>query len=190
MVSGQPKRDAIARERKRRRQQKEPPTAPVPAATTRRAAATACGWCGGAIDVKATGRIPQVVLAGLPTARLGAVPRGRVGARRGRGSRAGGGGPRHTRADTSARGVAGAAERTRGATRGRPHLRPRPTEPQLSPERASRRLQAPPEPTTRPPVNTRPDLRRTGTHGCRQNALASGATAHCRRHSECVLVVA
>ncbi|PZS16068.1 MAG: hypothetical protein DLM57_11270 [Pseudonocardiales bacterium] len=59
VVSRQPKRDAIARERKRRRQQKEPPPAPAPAATTRRSAASACGWCGGVIEVKATGRIPK-----------------------------------------------------------------------------------------------------------------------------------
>jgi hypothetical protein len=33
--------------------------ASAPAATTRRGAATKCGWCGGAIEVKATGRIPK-----------------------------------------------------------------------------------------------------------------------------------
>jgi hypothetical protein len=31
----------------------------MPAAAARRAAATSCGWCGGAIDVQPTGRIPK-----------------------------------------------------------------------------------------------------------------------------------
>lgn len=55
------KLDALARERKRRSQHDAPPSthAPSAAATMRRAAAKRCGWCGGAIDLKATGRIPK-----------------------------------------------------------------------------------------------------------------------------------
>jgi hypothetical protein len=33
--------------------------APAPDSPTRRAAATSCGWCGGVIEIKATGRIPK-----------------------------------------------------------------------------------------------------------------------------------
>lgn len=57
----QSKRDALARERKRRSQQEAPPAgrASAPPATTRRGAAITCGWCGGAIEVRATGRIPK-----------------------------------------------------------------------------------------------------------------------------------
>ena len=56
-----PKRDALARERARRRQQKPstPDRAPASDATPRRIAATQCGWCGGAISTKSTGRIPK-----------------------------------------------------------------------------------------------------------------------------------
>lgn len=55
------KRDALAHERRLRSQPDRSPSkrAPTPAATTRRAAATTCGWCGGALEVKATGRIPK-----------------------------------------------------------------------------------------------------------------------------------
>jgi hypothetical protein len=58
-VARAPKRDAPALERKRRSHQGVPPSGSAPAATTRRAAATTCGWCGGAIDVQPTGRIPK-----------------------------------------------------------------------------------------------------------------------------------
>jgi hypothetical protein len=60
-VARQPERDAIARERKRRSSLDVPSSsrAPALAAPTRRAAATACGWCGGVLAVKATGRIPK-----------------------------------------------------------------------------------------------------------------------------------
>lgn len=60
-MARQPKREGLARERNRRRQPDVPASrrASAPAATTRRAAATTCGWCGGAIEAKATGRIPR-----------------------------------------------------------------------------------------------------------------------------------
>lgn len=50
-----------ARERLRREAQaaQRQQTPWPPAATSRRDAATTCGWCGGAIDVKPTGRIPK-----------------------------------------------------------------------------------------------------------------------------------
>jgi hypothetical protein len=61
-VARQPKRNAIARESKRpgfggrcrrRGARRRRPR------RHRRAAATTCGWCGGAIEIKATGRIPK-----------------------------------------------------------------------------------------------------------------------------------
>jgi hypothetical protein len=61
-VARRPKPDALARERKRHSQHDAPPAkqeALASAAATRRDAATRCGWCGGAIETKATGRIPK-----------------------------------------------------------------------------------------------------------------------------------
>jgi hypothetical protein len=60
-VARKPRPDALARERKRRSQHDAPPSkhAPASAASTRRAAAARCGWCGGDIAVKVTGRIPK-----------------------------------------------------------------------------------------------------------------------------------
>lgn len=60
-MTQKPKRAALARERGRRRKPKPAPSRQpsAPVATTRRAAAAVCGWCGGPIDVKATGRIPK-----------------------------------------------------------------------------------------------------------------------------------
>jgi hypothetical protein len=60
-VGQKPKRAALARARSRRRQPARSSSARshAPAAASRRAAAAACGWCGGPIDVKATGRIPK-----------------------------------------------------------------------------------------------------------------------------------
>lgn len=58
----QPKRDALARERKRRGQQDRPSSVRV--ATSRREAARSCGWCSGAIEIKSTGRIPKWCSAG------------------------------------------------------------------------------------------------------------------------------
>lgn len=54
-MSTQPKRGALDRERKRRSREDRTPS-PAP---TRRAAATSCGWCGGLIEIKSTGRIPK-----------------------------------------------------------------------------------------------------------------------------------
>ena len=53
------KPDALARARRRREPKVASTHASRPSATTRRGAATACGWCGGVIEVKATGRIPK-----------------------------------------------------------------------------------------------------------------------------------
>lgn len=60
-MARQPKRPALARERKRRTRRDDLPRthASVAAATTRRDAAVTCAWCGSAIEVKATGRIPK-----------------------------------------------------------------------------------------------------------------------------------
>jgi hypothetical protein len=60
-VARQPKRDPRGRERRRRSNQDAPASVaePEPVATTRRAAAATCAWCGGAIQIKATGRIPK-----------------------------------------------------------------------------------------------------------------------------------
>ena len=60
-MAQKPKRAALARERTRRSQKNTPPSrrGSGPGATTRRGAATTCGWCGGAVTVKATGRIPK-----------------------------------------------------------------------------------------------------------------------------------
>jgi hypothetical protein len=51
-------RDALSRERSRRARAERAP-APVPVAASRREAALNCAWCGGAIAVKATGRLPK-----------------------------------------------------------------------------------------------------------------------------------
>jgi hypothetical protein len=61
VVARQPKRDPLGRERKRRgkRAVRAPKPPSAPAATTRRDAAATCGWCGGAIELKRTGRIPK-----------------------------------------------------------------------------------------------------------------------------------
>jgi hypothetical protein len=61
-VPKQAKRDALARERNRRSRQDVAPlkrASAAPAVTTRRAAASTCGWCGGAIEIRARGRIPK-----------------------------------------------------------------------------------------------------------------------------------
>lgn len=60
-MARQAKRDALSRERKRRAQATPTPSQSTPAtvAATRRAAASACGWCGGAIEIRTTGRIPK-----------------------------------------------------------------------------------------------------------------------------------
>jgi hypothetical protein len=60
-VAQNPKRAALTRERNRRRQPDQSPSrrSSAPVAASRRAAAASCGWCGGVIDLKATGRIPK-----------------------------------------------------------------------------------------------------------------------------------
>ena len=60
-MARQTKRDTLASERRRRSPQDSSvaKSASTSAAPTRRAAAATCGWCGGAIEVKTTGRIPK-----------------------------------------------------------------------------------------------------------------------------------
>lgn len=60
-MAGHSKRDARARERKRRTHDDRSPSkrASAAATPTRRAAAVTCGWCGGPIEVRRTGRIPK-----------------------------------------------------------------------------------------------------------------------------------
>ena len=57
-VPRQAERDALTRERSRRSRVVEP------AATSRREAVRSCAWCGAAIAVKRTGRIPKWCSAG------------------------------------------------------------------------------------------------------------------------------
>lgn len=59
-MARRPRQDSLARERQRRGRRAAVPTAvDKPAAVSRRDAARVCGWCGVAITVRATGRIPK-----------------------------------------------------------------------------------------------------------------------------------
>jgi hypothetical protein len=124
----------------------------APAATTRRAAASTCGWCGGAIEIRARGRIPKWCSAACrqrawEQSRAAASGRCAVEVVE-RVVRV----PGRARAGATARRVAGAPARAHGTAGHRQYLRPRPARPRRRPERSHRRVRPPSEHSTTSPL--------------------------------------